>query len=185
MVDQTKVRRATRLLLEAIGEDPEREGLKDTPNRIGRFWAEFIDYDPGKTETQFESITVDQLVVVSGMRVYSLCEHHLLPFYCDVTIGYLTGDTVLGLSKFARIAHQFAHRLQLQERLVHQIADEVTRITGSEHVAVVATGVHMCMVMRGIKTDGVMTSSEMRGSFRENQQSRLEFLTLAGLTPRG
>src|ERR1700674_2876777 len=114
-------------LLLAIGEDPEREGLRETPRRWADSWREFIEYDPGTTETTFSSLTSDQLVCVSGIRVASLCEHHLLPFWCDVSIGYIPNEKVLGLSKFARIAQQCAHRLQLQERLGQQIADEVAR----------------------------------------------------------
>lgn len=184
MVNQTKIRRAITDLLEAIGEDPGRDGLKETPDRVARYWAEFMDYEPGKVNTTFESATVDQMVVISGLRVFSLCEHHLLPFWCDVTIGYITGKQVLGLSKFARVAHKFAHRLQLQEKLVHEIATDLIELTGSPDVAVLATGVHTCMVMRGIKTDGVMTTSVMRGNFRESAQTRMEFLTLAGFRPK-
>ena len=106
------------LLLRSIGEDPDREGLKETPARFARFWDEFMNHQPGNTGTTFEPVTVDQVVVVSGIRVYSLCEHHLIPFWVDLTIGYIATNRVLGLSKFARIAHQFAHRLQIQERLV-------------------------------------------------------------------
>src|SRR5258708_8177015 len=94
-----------------------------------------MEYDPGTTETTFSSVASDQLVCVSGIRVTSLCEHHLLPFWCDVSIGYIPNAKVLGLSKFARIAQQFAHRLQLQERLGQQTADEITRITGTQNVA--------------------------------------------------
>jgi GTP cyclohydrolase I len=114
------------------------------------------------------------------MRVTSLCEHHLLPFWCDVAIGYIPREKVLGLSKFARIAHKFAHRLQLQERLGQQIADEVSRITGTPDVAVVLKGEHLCMTARGIRTPGVMISSIMRGAFRSESEARLEFLRLIG-----
>jgi GTP cyclohydrolase I len=117
------------------------------------------------------------MVCVSGMRVSSLCEHHLLPFWCDVSIGYIPDRKVLDLSKFARIAQQFAHRLQLQERLGQQIADEISRITGTENVAVVLKGEHLCMTARGIRTPGLMTSSIMRGVFRASE-TRMEFLRL-------
>ncbi len=167
-----------RELLIAIGEDPEREGLQETPRRWADAWREFIEYDPGTTETTFSSVASDQLVCVSGIRVASLCEHHLLPFWCEVSIGYIPNDKVLGLSKFARIAHQFAHRLQLQERLGQQIADEIARITGTENVAVVLKGEHYCMAARGIRTPGRMTSSVLRGVFRTESQTRMEFLRL-------
>lgn len=167
-----------RELLQAIGEDPERPGVKDTPRRFADWWREFIEYQPGSLDTCFESVTTDQMVTVSGMRVWSLCEHHLLPFWCDVSIGYIAGEQVLGLSKFARIAHKYAHQLQLQERLCHQIADEVTQIVGTQDVAVLASGRHLCMEMRGIRTPGTMTSSIMRGLFRKDSNARMEFLRL-------
>jgi GTP cyclohydrolase I len=177
-VDQGKVREATLMLLDAIGENPLREGLRDTPDRVARAWAEFMDYDPGKVSASFASEGTDQMVVVSGMRVWSLCEHHLLPFYCDVTVGYLADDHLLGLSKLARIAHKHAHGLQVQERLVEQIAAEVKDLAGTRDVAVVASGVHLCMVMRGVRTDGRMTSASISGRFRE-PSARAEFMSLA------
>ncbi|WP_201391012.1 GTP cyclohydrolase I [Ktedonobacter sp. SOSP1-52] len=177
-VDYPRLLELGRELLIAIGEDPDREGLLDTPRRWADSWREFVEYDPGSTETCFSSASTDQMVCVSGMRVFSMCEHHLMPFWCDVAIGYITGDKVLGLSKFARIARQFAHKLQLQERIGHEIADEITRITGSPDVAVVLKGEHMCMTARGIRTPGVMTSSVMRGVFRSESEARLEFLRL-------
>ena len=180
-VDYPRLLELGRELLIAIGEDPDREGLLDTPRRWADWWREFIEYDPGNTETTFESVAADQMVCVSGMRVASLCEHHLLPFWCDVSIGYITDEKVLGLSKFARIAHQFAHSLQIQERIGQQIADEVSRITGTENVAVVLRGEHTCMTMRGIRTPGIMTSSVMRGVFRAEYETRMEFLRLINL----
>jgi len=169
-------------LLEAIGEDPTREGLEETPSRWADWWKEFIEYEPGDTDVTFETIETDQMVVVSGMRTWSLCEHHLLPFWCDISVGYIARQKVLGLSKFARIAHQFAHRLQIQERLVHQIADEVERLTGSPDVAILGIGQHLCMVMRGVKTDGIMKTSVVRGVFYDKPEARAEFFRLVGLT---
>jgi GTP cyclohydrolase I len=177
-VDYPRLLELGRELLLAIGENPDREGLLDTPRRWADSWREFIEYDPGTTETVFESVSIDQMVCVSGMRVSSMCEHHMLPFWCDVSIGYITGEKVLGLSKFARIAHQFAHRLQIQERLGQQIADEVSRILETENVAVVLKGEHLCMTTRGIRTPGLMTSSVMRGVFRAEYETRMEFLRL-------
>ena len=151
-----------------------------TPNRFARWWKEFIDYDPGTIETTFafESFRTDQMVVCAGVPVFSLCEHHLLPFRCEISMAYIASEHVLGLSKFARIAHKFPHRLQVQERLVHQIADEITAITDARDVAVLARGEHLCMQMRGIKSDGLMSTSVMRGLFRSTD-AREEFLTLA------
>jgi len=177
-VDYPRLLALGRELLLAIGEDPEREGLRETPRRWADAWREFMEYDPGTTETTFASTSIDQIVCVSGLRVWSLCEHHLLPFWCDVSIGYVPDEKVLGLSKFARIAHQCAHRLQLQERLGQQIAEEISRITGTENVAVVLKGEHVCMTARGIRTPGLMTSSTMRGVFRTQSETRMEFLRL-------
>ncbi len=177
-VDYPRLLALGRELLLAIGEDPDREGLRETPRRWADAWREFIEYDPGTTETTFASVSSEQLVCVSGIRVASLCEHHLLPFWCDVSIGYIPNAKVLGLSKFARIAQQFAHRLQLQERLGEQIADEISRITGTQNVAVVLKGEHYCMAARGIRMPGRMTSSVMRGVFRTESQTRMEFLRL-------
>ncbi len=177
-VDYPRLLALGRELLLAIGEDPDREGLRETPRRWADAWREFIEYDPGTTETTFASVASDQMVCVSGIRVASLCEHHLLPFWCDISIGYIPNAKVLGLSKFARIAHQFAHRLQLQERLGEQIADEISRITGTQNVAVVLKGEHYCMAARGIRSPARMTSSVMRGVFRTESQIRMEFLRL-------
>ena len=177
-VDYPRLLELGRELLLAIGEEPDREGLRETPRRWAAAWREFMEYDPGTTETTFASMASDQLVCVSGIRVASLCEHHLLPFWCDVSIGYIPNAKVLGLSKFARIAQQFAHRLQLQERLGEQIADEISRITGTQNVAVVLKGEHYCMATRGIRMPGRMTSSVMRGVFRTESQTRMEFLRM-------
>lgn len=165
-------------LLVALGDDVTRPGLQDTPARFARMWQEFVNYEPGNTDTTFEVITTDQMVVVSGIRVWSVCEHHLLPFWCDITIGYIARDKVLGLSKFARIAHKYAHRPQVQERLIHTIADEVMRVTDTDDVAIIASGQHLCMLMRGIKTDATMKTSIMRGVFLDKPAARQEFFAL-------
>ncbi len=177
-IDYPAVEGLARELLTAIGEDPNREGLLETPRRWASWWKEFIEYEENRTDTVFESVTSDQMVVVSGMRVYSICEHHLLPFWADVSIGYVAHGQVLGLSKFARIAHKAAHKLQLQERMIHEIADEVQRVTESPDVMVVASGIHMCMVMRGIKTDATTTSMITRGTFSNRSDARADFLRL-------
>lgn len=165
-------------LLRTIGENPERAGLRDTPRRVAAFWSEFIDYDPGVTDTTFESISTNHMVIVSPIKVWSLCEHHLLPFWCDISIGYIPRGKVLGLSKFARIAHQYAHKLQLQEQLVDEIANEVSKVTESPDVMVIGRGEHLCMVMRGIQTPAIMTSSRIMGVFATEDAARAEFLSL-------
>ncbi|WP_329171558.1 GTP cyclohydrolase I [Streptomyces sp. NBC_01477] len=168
---------ARRLLLE-IGEDPDRDGLKETPARFARWWREFSRYDAGNASTTFPLVTSGQLVIVSDIQVWSLCEHHLLPFNCSVTIAYKPLSEVLGLSKFARIAHRHAHRLQVQERLVQDIADEVGSLTGSADVAVVGRGEHLCMSMRGIRASAKMTSSVFRGIFEDYGPARQELVAI-------
>jgi len=178
-VDHARVKTIIRDLLEAIGEDPDREGLADTPRRIADFYKAFIEYDPGKLSTTFSSVSHNQMVAVTGMRVWSMCEHHMLPFWCDVSVAYITGDKVLGLSKFARIAHKHAHKLSLQEKLVADIANELIEKLGTDDVAVMAKGEHLCMTMRGIQTPHRMVSSALHGQFHKPEQ-RTEFLTLVG-----
>lgn len=175
-----------RELLEAIGENPERAGLEGTPRRWARWWLEFAEYDDRNINTTFESASTDQMVVVRGIRVWSMCEHHLLPFWCDLTMGYIPRGRVMGLSKFGRIARLKASRLQLQERLTEEIASELVEISGSPDIAVVGEGEHLCMTMRGARTPHRMSSSKMLGAFRESPVAREEFFHLArgrGVTP--
>lgn len=152
--------------------------MKETPARVARFWREFIEYEPGNCDSVFESVQADQMVVLSGIRVWSLCEHHLLPFWCDIAVGYVTRKKVLGLSKFARVAHAHAHRLQIQERLVRDIAESIKDLAGTSNVGVLARGEHLCMTMRGIRSPSLVTSSALLGSFRR-PEVRAEFLGLA------
>ena len=177
-----KLMAVCRDLLDLVDPDPSRPDLIDTPRRFANFWLEFLA-GPGGTMTSFQSVKADQMVVVSGMRVWSMCEHHLLPFWCDISVGYITKDRVLGLSKFARIAHTVAGRPQVQERIVEEIAQAVVEAAGSEDVAVLARGEHLCMTMRGVKTPALMTSSAMRGAFRDSASVRGEFLALSGGKP--
>lgn len=176
--DLEKVKELTIQLLITIGEDPYREGLAETPRRVAHFWREFTQWQPGNFDVTFEAVTVDQMVVVTGIRVYSLCEHHLLPFWCDVSVGYIPKEKVIGLSKIARIAHRAAHKLQIQERLVDEIANTLGGVVESENVAVIARGLHMCMVMRGVRTEGYMNTSVMRGVFMTDAKAREEFLSI-------
>lgn len=169
---------ARQLLQELEPTTHDREGLADTPRRWASMWDEFLSYDPGKVDTVFQSVQADQMVVVNGMRVWSLCEHHLLPFWCDISIGYIAQDKIIGLSKLARIAHLHAHKLQVQERLVHDIADSLSML--STDVAVLASGEHLCMTMRGIRTPAIMRSSALRGVFRTSYRVRAEFYSLVG-----
>jgi GTP cyclohydrolase I len=175
---QQEIEKIIKDLLIAIGEDPTRDGLIDTPKRVAKYWIEFMEYDAGKIDTAFESVKTDQMVVVKDMKVWTLCEHHLLPFWTEISIGYITRDKVLGLSKFARIAHKHAHKLQLQEKLVDDIANEIKEIVNTEDVAVYGKGQHLCMVSRGIRTDGIMVTSNLSGVFRNESETRQEFYNL-------
>lgn len=176
-IDHEKVKGLVKELLVALGEDPEREGLKETPRRIANFWRDFIEYEAGKLDTTFAAVKHNQMVAVTGMRVWSMCEHHMLPFWCDISIAYIAEDKVLGLSKFARIAHKHAHKLTLQEQLVSDISEDLKVILGTDDVAVMAKGEHLCMTMRGIRTPHRMISSALDGQFH-NAEQRMEFLRL-------
>jgi GTP cyclohydrolase I len=177
IVDHERVKEIVRDLLIALGEDPDREGLQETPRRIANFWREFLEYDPGKLNTTFSSVTHNQMVAVTGMRVWSMCEHHMLPFWCDVSVAYIANDRVLGLSKFARIAHKNAHALSLQEKLVSDISKDLKQYLGTNDVAVMAKGEHLCMTMRGIRTPHRMISSALDGQFLQ-ADTRAEFMSL-------
>ena len=179
-LDQKRLEELGRELLLAIGEDPTRSGITGTPRRWAKWWSEFMDFDPGKVDVLFESQHTSSMVIVAGIKVWSLCEHHLLPFNCEVAIGYVPNGEVLGLSKFARIAHKVAHGLQVQERMTEQIATEVQTVTGSGDVIVVGRGEHLCGTMRGIKTHMSMRTIATRGSFDYSPDLRMEFYKLAG-----
>ncbi len=176
-VDHARVKELVRELLIAIGENPDREGLLETPRRIANFYRDFIEYDPGKLDTVFSSVRHNQMVAVTGMRVWSMCEHHMLPFWCDVSVAYIAEDKVLGLSKFARIAHKNAHALSLQEKLVADIQTDIKNFLDTDNVAVMAKGEHLCMTMRGIRTPHRMISSVLDGQFLQ-PDTRAEFLSL-------
>ena len=175
---------AAREWLGLIGEDPRREGLAETPGRVARAWAfltrgyqQTLEKVVGQAIFEAES---SEMVVVKGIEFYSLCEHHLLPFFGQVHIGYIPKKKVLGLSKFARIVDLYARRLQIQERLATQIADAIERVVEPEGVAVVVEGVHLCMMMRGVeKQHSQAVTSAMRGVFKTDAKTREEFLALA------
>lgn len=158
-VDTAKVETAIEMLLDAIGEDSEREGLKETAQRVARFYRDFIEYDAGSIETSFETEAYGQLITIAGIKVSSLCEHHLLPFSCNVAIAYYPAQRILGLSKFARIAQAAARRLCTQERLTRIIRDAVIAATGAHSVLVLTSeSEHSCMAMRGIEEHCAKTS---------------------------
>lgn len=169
-------------LLQFIGEDPNRDGLLDTPKRVLKAWKEMtIGYsqDPRAIlATTFEQLH-DELVISRGIEIWSTCEHHLLPFYGTVDIGYIPGERVVGLSKLARLAECFARRLQIQERLTEQIANAITEHLAPKGVGVVIKARHACMGCRGVmKPDSDMVTSVTKGILRDDSRARAEFLSL-------
>ncbi|MFY3774682.1 MULTISPECIES: GTP cyclohydrolase I FolE [Marinobacter] len=172
-----------RAIIDGLGEDPDREGLQDTPMRAAKamqFLTCGYNQDLGDlvNDAVFES-AMDEMVVVQDIELYSMCEHHMLPFIGKCHIAYLPAGKVLGLSKFARIVDMYARRLQIQENLTRQIAEAVESVTGAKGVAVVIEAQHMCMMMRGVeKQNSRMKTSMMLGQFRKSQATRTEFLTL-------
>jgi len=172
-----------RELLRRIGEDPHREGLRQTPARIIRSWHElFSGYDKRADDvlaTQFHAEQYDEMVLLRDVEFYSTCEHHMLPFCGEAHIAYIPDQKIVGLSKLARLLDVFARRLQVQERLTQQIATELQRVIKPKGVAVVIEGKHQCMSCRGVrKQNGKMTTSCLLGEFRENFATRSEFFSL-------
>ena len=182
VVNLEKVETGVRLILEAIGEDPEREGLRDTANRVARMYTEVfrgLHEDP-RTHLQvvFDE-QHDEMVLVKEVPFYSMCEHHLLPFHGKVHAAYISLGKVVGLSKIARVIDAFARRPQVQERMTSQIADLLMEELDAQGVGVVVEASHTCMTMRGVQKPGaVMLTSAMRGVFKSDQATRSEFLSL-------
>lgn len=180
-IDQDYIVGAVSGILTAIGEDPEREGLLKTPERVAKAYDELLSgyrTDPIDllNEAIFE-VSYDEMVIVRDIEFYSLCEHHMLPFLGRAHVAYLPKGKVIGLSKIPRIVDMFAKRLQVQERMTRQIADLVDELLHPKGVAVVVEGLHLCSVMRGVKKhDARMTTSSMSGAFRSNISTRQEFL---------
>jgi GTP cyclohydrolase I len=168
-------------LLKAVGENPEREGLKYTPKRVARMYSELLNgyhIDPvAMINGALFNITYDEMVLVRDIEFYSLCEHHILPFIGRVHVAYIPDGKVIGLSKIPRIVDMYARRLQVQERMTRQIADFLRDLLRPQGVAVVVEAVHLCSMMRGVKKhDARMTTSAMHGAFRANLATRQEFL---------
>src|SRR3989344_4852331 len=170
-------------IIQALGEDPTRQGLKDTPKRASKaleFLTQGYHQDLSKiiNNALFES-DMDEMVIVKDIELYSLCEHHLLPFIGKCHVAYLPNGKVLGLSKIARIVDHFAKRFQIQENLTQQIADCLQTITNAKGVGVIIEANHLCMMMRGVsKQNASMVTSVMRGCFRDDDRTRPEFLNL-------
>ena len=172
-----------RSMLSAIGEDPAREGLQDTPKRVVKSWSElFAGYDQNPAailERDFAGGGYDEMIVLRDIELYSMCEHHMLPFYGKAHVAYIPNDRVVGLSKLARLVECFARRLQIQEKLTRQIADSIQDCLSPKGVGVIIEAKHMCMVARGVgKQNSVMTTSALLGKFRD-AEVRAEFFNHA------
>jgi GTP cyclohydrolase I len=179
-VDQKRIEKAVREILIGMGEDPNRQGLLETPARVARMYEEILggsDSDPGThLETTFDE-SYNEVVVLKDIPFYSMCEHHMLPFTGKAHVGYLPNGKIVGLSKLARLVDGFARRLQVQERLTCQIADTLMTKLGARGVAVLLEASHSCMTMRGIKKPGsVMVTSAIRGHFVTDHAARDEVM---------
>ncbi|WFD12113.1 GTP cyclohydrolase I FolE [Tepidibacter hydrothermalis] len=183
-MDKEKIKRAVRDILEAIGEDPNREGLIDTPDRIARMYEEIysgLNEDPKKhLELFFQDENHEELVLVKDIPFYSTCEHHLVPFHGKAHVGYIPrGGRLTGLSKLARVVETAAKRPQLQERITKTVADAIVDVLDPYGVIVVVEAEHMCMTMRGVKKPGSKTiTSAVRGIFKTDVASRAEVMSL-------
>jgi len=180
-MDFDAIKKAVLEVIKAVGEDPEREGLINTPDRVSRMYVELLSgysADPEKIiNGALFNINYDEMVLVRDIEFYSLCEHHMLPFLGRAHVAYLPKGKVIGLSKIPRIVDMYARRLQVQERMTRQIADLIQQTLEPQGVAVVVEAVHMCSMMRGVKKhDARMTTSAMHGAFRANLATRQEFL---------
>jgi len=181
-VDHARIQGAVREILLAVGENPDREGLRDTPARVARMYAELfkgLHRDPAEHLRKCFSEKYDEMVVVRDISFASLCEHHMLPFIGKTHIGYLPNGRIVGLSKLARVVEDVSHRPQVQERMTEEIADLLIEELDARGVAVVIEAMHTCMTIRGVrKPTSVCLTSAMRGSFRDNPSSRAEVLAL-------
>ncbi len=181
-VDSKRIEKAVREMLLAVGENIEREGLKETPERVARMYAELLagmHEDPKEHLRSVFSENYDEIVLLRNIPFYSICEHHLMPFIGKAHVAYLPSGAVLGISKLARIVDCFARRLQAQERLTYQIADFIMNNLKTQGVAVVLEASHSCMTIRGIKKPGsVMVTSAVRGIFKKDPKTRNEVMSL-------
>jgi len=180
--DLDRIQRAVAEIIEAIGEDPAREGLRDTPARVARMYAELFEglrIDPRDYLRVGFDAAHDEMVILRDIPFYSVCEHHFMPFHGTAAVGYIPDGRVVGVSKLARLVEGYARRPQLQERLTSQVADALMEVLRPDGVAVVVSAEHLCMTQRGIKKPGArMVTSATRGTFRQNEVTRAEFLSL-------
>jgi GTP cyclohydrolase I len=181
-IDQPRIERAVREILAAIGEDPEREGLRETPARVARMYAELFSGLRARPAEHLRRVfeeRYDELVLVRDISFNSMCEHHLLPFTGVAHVGYLPNGRVAGLSKLARVVEDISRRPQVQERMTHQIADLLASELAAKGVIVVLEATHTCMTIRGVKKPGsIMVTSAVRGLFKSNQATRAEAMAL-------
>ena len=179
--DRERIEKAVREILIAIGEDPDREGLRDTPKRVAKMYEEVLGGYNDSPENHLVLFTekYDEMILVKDIPIYSMCEHHMLPFFGKAHVAYIPGDNkVTGLSKLARIVDVYAKRLQLQERMTEQIADAIMEKLGAKGVMVVIEAQHLCMIMRGVKKPGSYTvTSSVKGVMRR-EPTRMEALFL-------
>ena len=180
------IEKCVRTLLQEIGEDPEREGLKATPHRVARAYEFLTQGYQKKIKDVFNGAVFeekyDEMVIVKDIDFYSMCEHHLLPFFGKIHIAYIPNGKIVGLSKIPRIVDVFARRLQVQERMTQEIADTIDEYLKPRGVGVVAEAYHMCMMMRGVeKQNSTTTTSAMHGIFKSDARTRSEFLTLISM----
>jgi GTP cyclohydrolase IA len=179
--DKAVIETAVRTILENVGEDPNREGLQRTPHRVAKMYDELLagyQVDPvALVNDALFDVEYDEMIIVKDIEFFSMCEHHMLPFYGRAHVAYIPGSKIIGLSKIPRIVEMFARRLQVQERMTRQIAELVDEILQPQGVAVVVEGAHMCSMMRGVKKEHPrMITSTMLGSFKENAMTRNEFM---------
>ena len=181
-VDRDRIRAAVVELLKAIGEDPDREGLRETPRRIANMYAEIfggLAIDPTEYLKVGFEVAHDEMVILRDIPFYSMCEHHFLPFHGRAHVGYVPDGRVVGISKLARVVEAFARRPQIQEQLTSQIAEAIMDAIQPDGVAVVIEAEHLCMTMRGVQKPGSrMVTSAMRGQFKQSSVTRSEFLSL-------
>jgi len=177
-VDKARIEKAVKEILEAVGEDPNRDGLKETPSRVARMYEEILtgmNSDPGEHLSKIFAEDHNEIVVLKSIPFYSLCEHHMMPFQGKAHIAYLPNGKIVGLSKLARLVEGFARRLQVQERLTSQIADTLMQKIDARGVAVLLEATHSCMTMRGVQKPGsVMVTSAIRGHFITDHAARDE-----------
>jgi len=180
--DQARIKTAVTEMLAAIGDDPSRDGLSETPRRIAEMYGEIFGglfEDPREHLKVVFQVAHDEMVILRNIPFYSMCEHHFLPFHGEAHVGYIPDGRVVGISKLARVVEGFARRPQIQEQLTSQVAEAIQEVLKPDGVAVVIEAEHLCMTMRGVKKPGSrMVTSAMRGDFKQSAVTRAEFLSL-------